>query len=113
MDDRLGLLEKNVNAEFELFRDDLISNFTKEEIFDKAYKINFYQQIQDYLSYVCNGDSEGIFINDEIDILLNCGENLIFNLYDEYVDKEHSRIGSYKECEYLVRDFIENEMQHI
>lgn len=111
MDNKLQQLKSNINAEFELFRDCIISNMRPEEVFNNAYRINFYQQIQDYLLYVCSGDIDGVFDNNELDILINCGENLISNLYDEYITREYSRIGSYEECESLARDFIEVEKQ--
>lgn len=78
-DDLKDMLMKKIDQELFNYKQNLIKNYTSEEIIQEAYKINFKEQIRDIIDSSMIG-------RQEIKVLLKT-ENIIDKLYDYW---EHS-----------------------
>ena len=78
-DDLKDMLMKKIDQELFNYKQNLIKNYTSEEIIQDAYKINFKEQIRDIIDSSMIG-------RQEIKVLLKT-ENIIDKLYDYW---EHS-----------------------
>lgn len=78
-DDLKEMLMKKVDQELFNYKQNLIKNYTPEEIIEQAYEINFREQIRDILDSKMLG-------RQEIKVLLKT-DNIVGKLYDYW---EHS-----------------------
>jgi len=91
------MLMKKIDQELFVYKQNLIKNYTPEEIIDEAYKINFKEQIRDII------DSSMLGRN-EIKVLLK-SENVLDKVYDYW---ENSDGNIWEQLEDKVNEKIEN-----
>lgn len=91
------MLMKKIDQELFVYKQNLIKNYTPEEIIDEAYKINFKEQIRDII------DSSMLGRN-EIKVLLKT-ENVLDKVYDYW---ESSDGNIWEQLEDKVNEKIEN-----
>lgn len=91
------MLIKKIDQELFVYKQNLIKNYTPEEIIDEAYKINFKEQIRDII------DSSMLGRN-EIKVLLKT-ENVLDKVYDYW---ENSDGNIWEQLEDKVNEKIEN-----
>lgn len=91
------MLMKKIDQELFVYKQNLIKNYTPEEIIDEAYKINFKEQIRDII------DSSMLGRN-EIKVLLKT-ENVLDKVYDYW---ENSDGNIWEQLEDKVNEKIEN-----
>ena len=91
------MLMKKIDQELFVYKQNLIKNYTPEEIIDEAYKINFKEQIRDII------DSSMLGRN-EIKVLLK-SENVLDKVYDYW---ESSDGNIWEQLEDKVNEKIEN-----
>lgn len=91
------MLMKKIDQELFVYKQNLIKNYTPEEIIDEAYKINFKEQIRDII------DSSMLGRN-EIKILLK-SENVLDKVYDYWENSDGNIWGLLED---KVNEKIEN-----
>jgi len=91
------MLMKKIDQELFVYKQNLIKNYTPEEIIDEAYKINFKEQIRDIID-------SSILGRNEIKVLLKT-ENVLDKVYD-YWEKSDGNI--WEQLEDKVNEKIEN-----
>ena len=91
------MLMKKIDQELFVYKQNLIKDYTPEEIIDEAYKINFKEQIRDII------DSSMLGRN-EIKVLLKT-ENILDKVYDYW---ESSDGNIWEQLEDKVNEKIEN-----
>lgn len=91
------ILMKKIDQELFVYKQNLIKNYTPEEIINEAYKINFKEQIRDSLD-------SSILGRNEIKALLKT-ENVLDKLYDYW---ENSDGNIWELLEDKVNEKIEN-----
>jgi len=91
------MLMKKIDQELFVYKQNLIKNYTPDEIIDEAYKINFKEQIRDII------DSSMLGRN-EIKVLLKT-ENVLDKVYDYW---ESSDGNIWEQLEDKVNEKIEN-----
>lgn len=91
------MLMKKIDQELFVYKQNLIKNYTPEEIINEAYKINFKEQIRDII------DSSMLGRN-EIKVLLKT-ENVLDKVYDYW---ENSDGNIWEQLEDKVNEKIEN-----
>lgn len=97
-DDQLkDMLMKKIDQELFAYKQDLIKNYTPDEIIQEAYKINFKEQIRDILD-------SSILDRNEIKVLLKT-ENVLDKIYDYW---ENSDGNIWELLEDKVNEKIEN-----
>lgn len=82
---------KRINKEYEDFRMEVLL-LSKEEIFDMAYKINFYHEIWSFLN------DTGRKIKSKMSLA---------DLYDFFLSKDYTSIASYTAIEELLDNYEE------
>lgn len=87
-EDLKEMLMKKIDQELFNYKQNLIRNYTPEQIIEQAYKINIKQQIRDIIDGI-------IFSKEQVQILLKT-DNIVENLYDRY-EKSDGNIWSYLE----------------
>ncbi len=87
-DDLKEMLMKKIDQELFNYKQNLIKNYTPEEIIEQAYKINIKQQIRDIVGGI-------IFSKEQLQVLLKT-DNLLEKLYDKY-EKSDGNIWEYLE----------------
>ena len=85
---------KRINREYRDFKNEALL-FSKEKIFDMAYKINFYHEIWSFLN-----DTER-----KIKPKMSLAD-----LYDFFLSKDYTSIASYTDIEELF-DYYEEDME--
>ena len=97
-DDQLkDMLIKKIDQELFAYKQNLIKNYTPDEIIQEAYKINFKEQIRDILD-------SSILDRNEIKVLLKT-ENVLDKVYDYW---ENSDGNIWEQLEDKVNEKIEN-----
>lgn len=91
------MLMKKIDQELFAYKQDLIKNYTPDEIIQEAYKINFKEQIRDILD-------SSILDRNEIKVLLKT-ENVLDKIYDYW---ENSDGNIWELLEDKVNEKIEN-----
>jgi len=91
------MLMKKIDQELFVYKQNLIKNYTPEEIIDEAYKINFKEQIRDII------DSSMLGRN-EIKVLLK-SENVLDKVYDYWENSDGNIWGLLED---KVNEKIEN-----
>ena len=91
------MLMKKIDQELFVYKQNLIKNYTPEEIIDEAYKINFKEQIRDII------DSSMLGRN-EIKVLLKT-ENVLDKVYDYWENSDGNIWGLLED---KVNEKIEN-----
>jgi len=91
------MLMKKIDQELFVYKQNLIKNYTPEEIIDEAYKINFKEQIRDII------DSSMLGRN-EIKVLLKT-ENVLDKVYDYWESSDGNIWGLLED---KVNEKIEN-----
>ena len=91
------MLMKKIDQELFVYKQNLIKNYTPEEIIDEAYKINFKEQIRDIID-------SSILGRNEIKVLLKT-ENVLDKVYDYW---ESSDGNIWEQLEDKVNEKIEN-----
>lgn len=87
-EDLKEMLMKKIDQELFNYKQNLIRNYTPEQIIEQAYKINIKQQIRDIIDGI-------IFSKEQVQILLKT-DNIVENLYERY-EKSDGNIWSYLE----------------
>lgn len=96
----VDLLKRNVLAEFTFFKDYWLEQ-SKEEIFNTAYKIRFYTNIDDFIHYL---DKDTFLEPEYIECLLQDNRSVISCLWDYFLKCEYASVETYDDT----RDLIEN-----
>ena len=97
-DDQLkDMLIKKIDQELFAYKQNLIKNYTPDEIIQKAYKINFKEQIRDILD-------SSILDRNEIKVLLKT-ENVLDKVYDYWENSDGNIWGLLED---KVNEKIEN-----
>ena len=97
-DDQLkDMLMKKIDQELFAYKQNLIKNYTPDEIIQEAYKINFKEQIRDILD-------SSILDRNEIKVLLKT-ENVLDKVYDYWENSDGNIWGLLED---KVNEKIEN-----
>jgi len=91
------MLMKKIDQELFVYKQNLIKNYTPEEIIDEAYKINFKEQIRDIID-------SSILGRNEIKVLLKT-ENVLDKVYDYWENSDGNIWGLLED---KVNEKIEN-----
>lgn len=99
-------LMQKIDKELLDYKQNLIKNYTPEEIIEQAYKINIKQQIRDIVDGI-------IFSKEQVQVLLKI-DNLLDKLYDKY-EKSDGNIWEYLEDNVgdslgnIVKEYLKNK----
>lgn len=94
-------LHINIAAEFEKFKQNMLTT-SKLNIFEESYKINFYTQIFEFLTY-----EKPILDIEFYVVLLKEDENhIIQSLWDYYLKIEDSSVNTWNDIEELIKNYI-------
>ena len=89
------MLMKKIDQELFVYKQNLIKNYTPEEIIDEAYKINFKEQIRDIIDSSMLGRNEiKVLLKTEnvLDKVYNYWENSDGNIWEQLEDKVNEKI---------------------
>jgi hypothetical protein len=89
---------KNIEKEFDKFRDDNLKQ-TKEQIFEDYFKINFYCEVRTFLN-------ESELSDRQYERLAEDGGSLLNALWEKYLKWEDISVGSYEDIENLIDEYI-------
>ena len=91
------ILIAKIEQEFNIYKQNLIKNCTKEEIIDKSYEINFKEETLSIL--------EGATLSfKEIKALLST-EKILEKMYDKYMNIETSNLDNMRD---IVQEIVED-----
>ena len=89
-----------IKKEYNEYKQTVIKNFTKEGIFDRAYEIHFYTEMNDYFKCLTSKDVDNVKDYIKYDFSLAY-------LYDRYLKSEFASIANGAE----INDFLDNEVE--
>lgn len=96
-DELKDMLMKKIDQELFVYKQNLVKNYTPDEIIQEAYKINFKEQIRDIID-------SSILGRNEIKVLLKT-ENILDKLYDYWENSDGNIWGLLED---KVNEKIEN-----
>ena len=88
-----------INKEYNEYKQTITKNFAKEGIFDRAFEISFFTEMNDYLQSLEKKDVEDVKEYKKNDFTLAY-------LYDRYIHNEFASIANGSE----IKDFLTNEI---
>lgn len=97
-----NILFENATAEFKAYEEEMLA-LSKKELFNTAYQIHAKNEIYGYLVDCATQDLK----DEEIDVLLGLGDNVIATLYNYYLSVDYASIMYYSHITEWVQDFCE------
>ena len=94
---------KSVNAEFKIYRADMLSK-SAEEIFEDSYKINAMSELKDILEI---GTEHGYLQPEYYRALYEDRGSILTMLFDDYIKDEYASLDSSGEAANFIRDYCE------
>lgn len=98
-------LKQSVEQEFELFKYKMLAS-SRQNIFDSCNKISFY-------SCVCEFFEFSETIEDKyVKACLDCGDNVIANLYRIYLEVEYLRYSRWEDIEEILNVLVREQEKY-
>ena len=94
---------RSVNAEFEIYRADMLSK-SAEEIFEDSYKINTMSELKDILEI---GTEHGYLQPEYYRALYEDRGSILTMLFDDYIKDEYAGLDTSDEAAEFIRDYCE------
>ena len=94
---------KSVNAEFAIYRADMLSK-NAEEIFEDSYKINTMSELKDILEI---GKKHGYLQPEYYRALYEDRGSILTMLFDDYIKDEYASLDSSEDAADFIRDYCE------
>ena len=94
---------KSVNAEFAIYRADMLSK-NAEEIFEDSYKINTMSELKDILEI---GKEHGYLQPEYYRALYEDRGSILTMLFDDYIKDEYASLDSSEDAADFIRDYCE------
>lgn len=102
-----NILSENATAEFKAYEEKMLV-LSKKELFNTAYQIHAMNEIYGYLCDCATQDLK----EEEIDVLLGLGDNVIATLYSHYLSVDYASIMYYSDITEWVQDFCEGMIKN-
>ena len=95
---------KSVNAEFEVYKADVLSR-SPEDIFYENFKIHVFTELKDAID---TGTENGYLEKEHYRALYEERGSILTGLYDDFVGSEYASINSYNDTAEFIRDYCEH-----
>ena len=95
---------KSVNAEFEVYKADVLSR-SPEDIFYENFKIHVFTELKDAID---TGTENGYLEKEHYRALYEERGSILTGLYDDFVGSEYASVNSYTDTAEFIRDYCEH-----
>jgi len=95
---------KSVNAEFEVYKADVLSR-SSEEIFYENFKIHVFTELKDAID---TGTENGYLEKEHYRALYEERGSILTGLYDDFVGSEYASVNSYTDTAEFIKDYCEH-----
>ena len=95
---------KSVNAEFEVYKADVLSR-SPEDIFYENFKIHVFTELKDAID---TGTENGYLGKEHYRALYEERGSILTGLYDDFVGSEYASVNSYTDTAEFIRDYCEH-----
>lgn len=95
---------KSVNAEFEVYKADVLSR-SPEDVFYENYKIHVFTELKDAID---TGTENGYLEKEHYRALYEERGSILTGLYDDFVGSEYASVNSYTDTAEFIRDYCEH-----
>lgn len=99
-------VEERVAKEFELFKTDMTTNHTIDEVFYAAYEINVKSELKGTISEV-------EFDKEVYKALFNENGSILENLYTDFIEQENASVDTYGDTAEFIEGYCERKYPEI